>query len=227
MKYRGEDNLAVMNLAQNHIRYIEDEILRACPPAAKDIVDFGAGNGLYARRLQSHLQTPITCVEPADNMLPYLDGLRVVKDISLLTAAADFIYSLDVLEHIADDETTLKQLFSQLKRGGVLFLHVPAFQSLYSAMDKKVGHFRRYSRSELINKCRAAGFEVDDCRYMDFCGFFASLLYKAAPAADGSLNPRLLTLYDKLVIPASSIADALTLGRVCGKNLILTAHKGL
>ena len=97
MEYSGEDNLDVMNLAHNHIQYITDEIINAGITEAKGkIVDFGAGNGLYAGKLQDILGTSIVCIEPADNMMPYLKGFQTRKNIGELTEKAGFIYSLDV-----------------------------------------------------------------------------------------------------------------------------------
>jgi SAM-dependent methyltransferase len=66
----------------------------------------------------------------------------------------------DVLEHIDDDLGTLRHLLSILEPGGVLVLTVPAHPFLYDEMDEIAHHRRRYRRSELGGKLRAAGFEV-------------------------------------------------------------------
>ena len=39
-------------------------------------------------------------------------------------------------------------------------------------MDRKVGHYRRYSRSVLVRALHQAGFQIDDARYVDCIGFF-------------------------------------------------------
>ena len=49
--------------------------------------------------------------------------------------------------------------------GGVLALLVPSHQFLYGEFDRAVGHFRRYSRSELRTKLEAAGFTVERLRF--------------------------------------------------------------
>jgi len=66
----------------------------------------------------------------------------------------------DVLEHLDDDEGTLRFLWSVLEPGGVLVLTVPAHPFLFDEMDELAHHRRRYTRHELGDKLRAAGFEV-------------------------------------------------------------------
>jgi SAM-dependent methyltransferase len=66
----------------------------------------------------------------------------------------------DVLEHIDDDAGTLRFLLEVLAPGGVLVLTVPAHPYLFDDMDRIAHHRRRYRRSELRDKLRAAGFRV-------------------------------------------------------------------
>jgi SAM-dependent methyltransferase len=66
----------------------------------------------------------------------------------------------DVLEHIDDDEATLRWLFSVLEPGGVLVLTVPAHPFLFDEADVMAFHRRRYRRRELLEKLRRAGFAV-------------------------------------------------------------------
>jgi SAM-dependent methyltransferase len=66
----------------------------------------------------------------------------------------------DVLEHMDDDEGILRFLGSVLSPGGVLVLTVPAHPFLFDEMDEIAHHRRRYRRSELGDKLRAAGFEI-------------------------------------------------------------------
>jgi len=72
----------------------------------------------------------------------------------------DTIICLNVLEHIEDDETVLKNFYRSLAPGGHAIVLVPQHPSLYSACDETVGHFRRYTAEELGSKMKAAGFEV-------------------------------------------------------------------
>jgi 2-polyprenyl-3-methyl-5-hydroxy-6-metoxy-1,4-benzoquinol methylase len=84
----------------------------------------------------------------------------------------DTILCLDVLEHIRDDILAIENLYYLLKHDGYLVVSVPAMKFLYGIRDKKIGHFRRYSKDELIEKLSAPGFEIIDIRYWDFLGVF-------------------------------------------------------
>ena len=66
----------------------------------------------------------------------------------------------DVLEHIDDDRGTLGHLIEILAPGGVLVLTVPAHPFLFGEMDEIAHHRRRYTRRELGDKLRGAGFRV-------------------------------------------------------------------
>ena len=68
----------------------------------------------------------------------------------------DFIIMLDVLEHIEDDELSIKAVYERLKPDGVFILTVPAFKFLWSFHDIIARHKRRYTRKNLcalLEKC--------------------------------------------------------------------------
>jgi 2-polyprenyl-3-methyl-5-hydroxy-6-metoxy-1,4-benzoquinol methylase len=75
--------------------------------------------------------------------------------------SVDIIIAADVLEHIKNDEEALKKIWSMLKKNGILLVHVPADQSLFSYWDTALGHFRRYSKNELFTKLSSHQFNVD------------------------------------------------------------------
>lgn len=73
------------------------------------------------------------------------------------------IYSSNVLEHIPNDEEIILHCFKLLTQGGYFVAIVPAMKILYSEFDKKIGHFRRYNRSDvrrITNKLEGEGFSV-------------------------------------------------------------------
>ena len=128
-----------------------------------------------------------------------------------------------MLEHIEDDLAALVELGRCLKSDGRLLLYVPAFDLLYSPMDARVGHFRRYRRRSLAEKLEQAGFRVDVARYADSLGFFATLVYKAVGDASGALDPRAVRTYDRWLFPLSRLLDR-ALGGLVGKNLLVVAE---
>ena len=72
----------------------------------------------------------------------------------------DAVGAFDVLEHIAEDEVVLHEIFRTLKPGGGLLVTVPQHMFLWSATDEQACHARRYSAPELRAKVERAGFEV-------------------------------------------------------------------
>lgn len=66
----------------------------------------------------------------------------------------------DVLEHLSDDVSALRDLCRILHPEGTLLVTVPAHASLWSDFDEASGHCRRYDRSELATKLSQAGFRV-------------------------------------------------------------------
>ncbi len=72
----------------------------------------------------------------------------------------DAIGAFDVIEHIDDDETVLKQICRALKPRGLLLLTVPQHRWLWSAVDEHACHVRRYTARELHSKITRAGFTI-------------------------------------------------------------------
>lgn len=86
----------------------------------------------------------------------------------------DTIMSINVLEHIQDDERELKDYFNCLAKNiGTLCLFVPARMEIYAPIDKDFGHFRRYTKTELSKKLKDAGFQIVRLRYYNIAGYFA------------------------------------------------------
>ncbi len=79
----------------------------------------------------------------------------------------DTVVCLNVLEHIEDDRGALSGFAQVLGTGGHLVLLVPAMPSLYGTLDVHLRHFRRYERNALKAIVEAAGFAVEDIRYLN------------------------------------------------------------
>lgn len=76
------------------------------------------------------------------------------------TASAKVVLLLDVLEHLPEPVTALRHAADTLDSQGKIILTVPAWPSLYSDWDKRLGHFRRYSTQELRQHIREAGLNL-------------------------------------------------------------------
>ncbi len=223
--YTGIDNLEVMAEARNYNSFLIDLIARNTSPGTQ-VLDFGAGAGTFAIEIARQGRL-ITCLEPdatlnerlAQQHLPVVTSLGQLQD-----ATFDSVYSLNVLEHIEDDAAALHDLLRVIKPGGTLLLYVPAFQILFSSMDRKVGHFRRYRRRPLMRLVETSGYQVDTAMYVDSLGFFAALLYRFTDRGGGEINRAALAFYDRLAFPVSRLIDRIA-GRLFGKNVMLLARR--
>jgi SAM-dependent methyltransferase len=223
--YTGIDNLEVMQEAVNYNRYLLDTVRKYAPARAR-VLDFGAGGGQFAAPLSAQ-GLDLTALEPDQLLQQRLraQGLRVAGSIDeLADGSLDYIYTLNVLEHIEDDAAALRSLHSKLADGGRLLIYVPAFPVLYTSMDAKVGHVRRYTRQTLATRVTAAGFRIERVAYADSVGFFATLLFKAIGNKDGDVSIGALKLYDRLIFPISRALD-LVAQRWFGKNLLVICAK--
>jgi SAM-dependent methyltransferase len=87
--------------------------------------------------------------------------LQCVDDFPDLRERFDTVICLNVLEHVEDDRAGLNNIHSALVTGGRAIVLVPEGMSIYGALDKVLGHCRRYSEQELRSKMEAAGFRVE------------------------------------------------------------------
>jgi SAM-dependent methyltransferase len=225
IEYSGRDNLDVMAHAKNYNQFLLELVLKNVQPDQL-IVDFGAGNGTFAAPL-AKVHTQIVCVETDPTLCAALQnqGLTVVSDLAQLAdGSVDYLYSLNVLEHIQDDQAVAKLWFKKLRPGGQLLVFVPAFQCLFTSMDHHVGHHRRYTRALLTQVLINAQFEITQSHYVDSLGVLATLLYKLLDQGSGQVNVRMLKIYDQWVFPLSRLIDQLT-GSLAGKNVLVRAIK--
>ena len=224
-EYEGAHVLELLEDARNYNRYLANLLLKFSK-VSDQVLDFGAGIGTFAQSL-SDAGRQVTCVEPdpAQNARireQELTAYTCLEDVP--RESMDLVYSLNVLEHIKDDRAILRLCRTRIRPGGTILIYVPAFQFLYSSFDRMVGHVRRYSRAELVQKVNGAGFHVDKVCYVDSLGFLAAALFKIIASDDGNFSRKALIFYDRILFPASRALDFI-LGRLFGKNLLLIARR--
>jgi glycosyltransferase involved in cell wall biosynthesis len=151
--YLGKRILEVGSGVGNQTRYFVDERERV---VASDIEPH------YVRELVGRFGER-TNVRIASYRFPLDDRDRT----ELHNEGIDTIVCMNVLEHIEDDVSTLTDFARVLPTGGHLVLLVPSLKALYGTLDQHLNHFRRYDREELHDKLAAAGFAVDDMRFLN------------------------------------------------------------
>lgn len=146
-----------------------------------------------------------------------------VSDLPAATVC-DAILSINVLEHIGEDEAELKRYADLLRlRHGTLCLFVPARPEIYAPIDKDFGHFRRYTRPELKRKLSRAGFVIERLHYFNFVGYFAwwanfCVLKKRV------FERQKVRAYDRLIFPLVHGFESRVLRPPFGQSLLAVAR---
>jgi SAM-dependent methyltransferase len=201
------------------------------------VLEVGAGAGTITRKLEKHPGvTSVVSLEPAANMFGSLDAYaaltpRVSAHRATLTEylrtapeTFDAVLYVNVLEHIADDAAEVRLAASALRPGGALLVFGPAMEALYSELDHKAGHYRRYSTLALREIAEAAGLRVHLLGYFDVLGVLPYLVvyrWLRRPAISGST----VWGYDRLIVPASRLIQRMIGRPPIGKNVLLVALK--
>lgn len=192
------------------------------------VMDFGAGVGTLAKVFFEIAGIKPDCIEldPEQRVVINERGFNSFSCIDGLSQLYDLIYTSNVLEHIEEDEVVLGKMKSKLKDNGSLIIFVPAFELIWTAMDDRVGHCRRYTKKMLLEKLINSGYEIKSIHYCDSVGFVLSFLFKYMGSKSGEPSSTSLKIYDNFLLPISKLMDFLLLGAL-GKNLIAVAglHK--
>jgi len=93
------------------------------------------------------------------------DCSNLIKDKKI-----DTILSINVLEHIEDDNAALQVMLESLPKGGSLCLLIPAFNQLYGTLDELDNHYRRYNKALLLSKLAKFELEIIKLRYFNLIG---------------------------------------------------------
>jgi len=133
-------------------------------------LEVGCGDGSISRVLCSRGYSGVgvdfspTSLEAARrNLEPFVGASRyeVVAsdfwDYAPPKPAFDLVFSMLVVEHIADDEAFVRKMAACVRPGGLVLVAVPGRRDCWGLEDETVGHLRRYDRSDLENLLVAAG----------------------------------------------------------------------
>lgn len=145
------------------------------------IADFGCGCGLFLQELVPY--GDVVGYDYSYQALEYcrrkfqgrLEQLDLNEERIDLQENFDFVFALDIIEHVKNDDTAVENIFRTLKPGGHAVFTVPAFQWLWSQNDVNNMHYRRYNRNKLIDLLEKAGFVIEYQSYYNFYLFFPAV----------------------------------------------------
>lgn len=148
----------------------------------------------------------------------------------------DRIIAAEVLEHIPEDMTAMREIFRVLKPGGTAAITVPSFlpERICWALDEDYhtapgGHVRIYTLAELSAKLKSTGFEIGPHHHAH--GLHAPYWWiKCAVGVNNDEHPiakayHELLVWDIMKRPAATrIAEGL-LNPIIGKSVVLYVKK--
>jgi SAM-dependent methyltransferase len=197
---------------QRRYRAFQLELIR--PHLGRSVLEVGAGLGEFAAQLTGLDRHVVTDLDPqAVEALAarFADRPEVrarVLDLAAETPGDDLggpvdsVLAINVLEHIEDDRGTLRELAKLVRPGGTVVMWVPAYMQLYGDFDRAVGHVRRYTPRTLTASFVASGLDPVDVRPVNLLGGIAWWA-TVRRAGVGSPNPRLVSVYDRFVVPVT------------------------
>lgn len=150
-----------------------------------EILDVGAGIGNFSTLLRKYGK--VTAIDQNEKYIKILKkqvkaGFGDIEKAKYFFGKKKFstIISFNVFEHIRNDSKAFTNVRKLLADNGYFILIVPAHKYLYSNFDKKIGHYRRYTTSELASKINNSGLKVITIRYFNWwaaIGWFIFMRY--------------------------------------------------
>lgn len=163
--------------------YIEWQFEQFRPYVGRRVADVGCGLGNFTRLLlEKDFYLGIDLDEEllADLRSTYRNSPNVetlaidATETSFVDAlrgrSIDSIICANVIEHIEDDYTAVKNMVEVLPAGGHLCLLVPAMPFLFGTLDELDGHFRRYTRSTLTKRFQGLPADLLRTYYFNVIG---------------------------------------------------------
>jgi 2-polyprenyl-3-methyl-5-hydroxy-6-metoxy-1,4-benzoquinol methylase len=214
--------LESIEFAKNYNNYIFKKMNKYID--SEEVLDFGAGFGLFGDYLRK-LGKEVTTVDSNKKAVDVLrkKNFQTFKALNEVNKKFDVITSLNVLEHIEDDQKVLENLHSTLNENGKLILYIPSSMIVWTKLDEIVNHYRRYSIKEISDKAQIAGFNVIEAYYVDFVGWVVLLLSKILNL-NLDFDKKKIIIYDKFIFLIFKFLD-IFMKNIIGKNVLVVCEK--
>jgi hypothetical protein len=160
-----EQDLIHQDLNKHWYYRIKLELIRKLTRNVKysNIADIGAGSGFFSKGLLSNSKAAsasLIDINYPEEKQESINGKIIYYFKKASIEDSDLILMMDVLEHIEDDVTFLKNYFRQAKKGSYFLITVPAFQFLFSSHDHFLAHYRRYTLHGISDAAEKSGLTV-------------------------------------------------------------------
>lgn len=238
-----------------HVKKELKAIKNASPKGKINILDAGSGFGQYSYRMSRMF--PDAVIKGVDVKQEQIDdcnrffssiglGKRVRFEFADLTKFAeqrkyDLILSVDVMEHILEDELVFLNFYNSLNEKGVLLISTPSDQGGSDAHDHDdedtvhgfIGEHVRdgYGIEEISKKLSRAGFSSVEARYVygkpGSLSWKLSMKYPILMLGKSKLFIVILPFYYLILFPFCAVLNYLDVstGHETGTGLLVKARK--
>jgi SAM-dependent methyltransferase len=226
-------DLRQMAIAHNYRRW-QFELVAAHVSGC--VLEIGGGIGNFTASLAEHAESVIT-FEPNEYCFRELvDATKHCPNVKAYNIAAedvdaqldpalrvDSVVCMNVLEHIEDDQAALRLFTRRLRAGGNVVLLVPAVAWAFGEIDRRLGHFRRYSRRQAHALIRDAGLRPVTIQYFNVVGLLG-WIWNTKVASIDAQSDRQIKVFDRYIVPWQSRLESL-LRLPIGQSLLIVASR--
>ena len=231
----GNKNLLTIESAEKFTHWMYEEIR---PYLSGNILELGSGLGTYSEKVVADFKGSTIVLSDIDEnfihnlenrfqsnknvIVKYID-LNKRDDFEDINVSINSVFALNVLEHIADDIAALNNIYNVLEPGGQLIILVPAHKFLFNCIDTAIGHYRRYSKKEIINEVKQTKFKIIKMFYFNFAAipgwYINGNVFKKTLVNEGAVD-----LFNKIV-PILKVVERYILFRRLGISIVVVLTK--
>lgn len=154
-------------------RALFEQLLAGLVPRGATALDVGCGTGETMALLHQLGATRVAGTDISEDALAHARGrgaggtvmAALAERLPCADGRVDVLVSSDVLEHLTDDRVALTEYRRVMRPGATLLVTVPSYRWLWSELDERAGHHRRYRLGELTEAVGACGFAVQRASY--------------------------------------------------------------
>jgi SAM-dependent methyltransferase len=224
--YVGHEELIILNNIQNYNKSIVNLFKKYNKESTK-VLDFGAGIGTLTYLYENKYKVKPDTFDIDHYQISLLrsKGYKVFNNLNEISDNYyDLIFSSNVFEHIEDDYIVFQNLFHKLKKGGIICLYLPANKNLWTELDEKVHHIRRYDFNSINSLMHGTNSIILDRIYCDQMGAIFTLIFKILNLKISKLNKTTLKIFDIIFFPFNKFIPSF-LKNTFGKNIFIAIKK--
>ena len=218
------------------VRYRRWQFQMIAPYLKGKVLEIGGGIGNFTPEL-ARVAESVVSIEPnaychtqlleKTKLLPNVTVHNITAEVLDKRMAVDYqadtAVCMNVLEHIKDDESAVKVFSRRLRIGGVLVLLIPAGPWLFGEIDRRLGHYRRYSKDSARELMQKNGLATVKLRYFNFIGLWG-WWWNARVSKSHTQNDAQIRIFDNYIVPWQSRLEAI-LPPPIGQSLLVVARK--